>query len=251
MTDTTLTPLMVHVERVVRPVRASARHKGRMREELLAHVTAVYEEELSRLGDAGAARDRAARRLGDPAALTGELQQSVPRGERLVFALERWFGWHAPETAARYTLRVALTVLALDAVLFAALVALLLVTGGPEEVVLARLRPGAALLFVIGVDHFLLGLLYFKLRDALCGAWGARRSGLRASAFAALAALAVLASGLGCNLLALGSLAVSLELLPVWFPLALLAPLGMAVAGLVYGPRQIRHTEWACLDLGG
>ena len=43
--------LMVLVERAVRPVPVGPRQKLRMREELLAHLTEVYEEERARLGD--------------------------------------------------------------------------------------------------------------------------------------------------------------------------------------------------------
>jgi hypothetical protein len=45
MNDTTLTPLKVVVERAVRPVRAGARRKDRMREELLAHLVCIYDQE--------------------------------------------------------------------------------------------------------------------------------------------------------------------------------------------------------------
>src|SRR5689334_20531134 len=37
--------LMVHVERIVRPVRASARRKLRMRRELLVHLQSAVEQE--------------------------------------------------------------------------------------------------------------------------------------------------------------------------------------------------------------
>ena len=48
MNDSTLTRLKVLVERAVRPVRASMSRKHKMREELLAHVSAVFEEEAAR-----------------------------------------------------------------------------------------------------------------------------------------------------------------------------------------------------------
>ena len=60
MNGLTLTRLKVLVERAVRPVRASASRKRLMREELLAHVTAVFEEELARLADEQAALERTA-----------------------------------------------------------------------------------------------------------------------------------------------------------------------------------------------
>ena len=45
MNDCTLTQLKILVERVVRPVRASSERKRKMRDELLAHVSAVFEQE--------------------------------------------------------------------------------------------------------------------------------------------------------------------------------------------------------------
>ena len=42
--------LMVHVERAVRPVRANPARKFKMRQELLAHLTGIYDEELARSG---------------------------------------------------------------------------------------------------------------------------------------------------------------------------------------------------------
>src|SRR4051794_18844817 len=55
------------VERVVRPVRAGIKHKRKMREELLAHLAGIYDEEQALLNDPPAALEAAARRLGDPA----------------------------------------------------------------------------------------------------------------------------------------------------------------------------------------
>src|SRR5215831_4839170 len=75
--------LMVHVERAVRAVRASPARKRRMRQELLAHLTALVEEEKERGGDEGQAVARALQRFGDAASLLRDLQDSVPR-------LERW-----------------------------------------------------------------------------------------------------------------------------------------------------------------
>ena len=57
-----------------------------MREELLAHLTAAFDEEAARLGDDRAALGRTLRRFGDPADLTRELQAAVPWLERVLFA---------------------------------------------------------------------------------------------------------------------------------------------------------------------
>lgn len=75
--------LRVHVERIVRPIRAGVLRKNRMREELLGHLKIAFEEErLSARTDEEAVQ-RAAERLGDPDALREDLQRSVPWYERL------------------------------------------------------------------------------------------------------------------------------------------------------------------------
>ena len=83
MNESTLTQLKTLVERAIRPVRASISRKLKMREELLAHVTTVFEEEAVRLGDEQAALERTAQRFGNPSELTGQLQQSVPTSDFL------------------------------------------------------------------------------------------------------------------------------------------------------------------------
>jgi hypothetical protein len=83
MNDSTRTQLKIIVERAVRPVRASMCHKLKLREELLAHVSAVFEEEEARLDNEQAALERTAQRFGNPAELTGQLQVSVPTSDFL------------------------------------------------------------------------------------------------------------------------------------------------------------------------
>ena len=80
MNESILTQLKVIVERAVRSVRASTSLKWKMRKELLAHVSEVYEEE-AKLGDGQAAMARTQERFGQPAELTGQLQASIPRGD--------------------------------------------------------------------------------------------------------------------------------------------------------------------------
>ncbi len=77
--------LRIQVERVVRPIWASNLRKDQMREELLAHLTRLFEEELARAGDVESATAEAIRRFGDAGALTRELQEAVPWLERWAF----------------------------------------------------------------------------------------------------------------------------------------------------------------------
>lgn len=78
MKDSTLTHLKIIVEKAVRPVRASTARKLQMRDELLGHVAAVFEEEAAKLGDDQTALERTQQRFGNPDELTGQLQRSVP-----------------------------------------------------------------------------------------------------------------------------------------------------------------------------
>jgi hypothetical protein len=78
MNESTLTQMMIVVERAVRPVWASSARKRKMREELLAHVVGVFEEESAKLGDERAAVERTALRFGNPAEVMSQLQETVP-----------------------------------------------------------------------------------------------------------------------------------------------------------------------------
>ena len=103
MNESTLTPLKIIVERAVRPVRASTSRKGKMREELLAHVVGVFEEEWARLGDERAAVERTALRFGNPAEVTSQLQESVPARD----AVRRYWEGRPGEPAWRTAIRFA------------------------------------------------------------------------------------------------------------------------------------------------
>jgi hypothetical protein len=262
MNDTTLTALQVVVERAVRPVRAGARRKDRMREELLAHLAGIYDQERARLGDERAAREEAVRRFGPPADLTRGLQETLTREDRLTYRVERWLGWRAKEPAARHTLRLAVTALALLGAFALATVAFwlterLLKQRGIGPLPRMLLIEASWLAIVTGAV-FLLGWLYFKMRDALCGGPGATRSPPRAAAYGAVISLIALAS-VSAMLLAFGALLfpagglLSLEALgPWWYVLALFALASGPLAALyarTHGPTEIRHAEWACLDI--
>jgi hypothetical protein len=105
--------LKICVERVVRPIRATPGRKDRMRAELLAHLTATYEEELSQDGDTKAALDRAVARFGQPGEVRRELQESVPAFERVLHSrlplpdsVERWDAKWRTESPSRYATRM-------------------------------------------------------------------------------------------------------------------------------------------------
>ena len=101
--------LRIQVERVVRPIRASYLRKDRMREELLAHLTRLYEEELARSGDAESAAAEAIGRFGDAPALSRELQAERPLARTLGIRPLAGFGptrRRHGESPLRYLLRL-------------------------------------------------------------------------------------------------------------------------------------------------
>lgn len=98
MNDAVLTELKILVERVVRPLQASSERKAKIRPELLAHITSVFEEELASGVDEPTALRNSAARFGEPHELTRELQNAVPRFDRALRLLE-WFAGFPPRSS--------------------------------------------------------------------------------------------------------------------------------------------------------
>ncbi len=87
MNERVWTGLKAHVERTTLFLPLRPAQKAQVQEELLAHLVAVYEEELARLKDDEAALNGATSRFGDPEALGEEIRDTVPFSEWLWFAL--------------------------------------------------------------------------------------------------------------------------------------------------------------------
>lgn len=104
LNEAVLKELKSVVDRAVEPVRATFARKQTMREELLAHLVAIFDEEAERLRDEPAALERARQRFGDPEVLTKQLQQAVPRWDRCWSILEN-MGYRPSESAWRLALR--------------------------------------------------------------------------------------------------------------------------------------------------
>jgi hypothetical protein len=100
MNEPTLTQLKIIVERAVRPVRATTSRKRKMREELLAHVTAVFEEE-AKLHEESVALARTAVRFGDVGELTRQLQAAVPASDAPAYFVESFVGLAMQEPVLR------------------------------------------------------------------------------------------------------------------------------------------------------
>ena len=82
MNDHTELELRNLVERVVRPVVAIRASKRKMREELLAHLTAAFEVEFTAIASEPEALERTRQRFGDAAETTAALQASISTPQR-------------------------------------------------------------------------------------------------------------------------------------------------------------------------
>jgi hypothetical protein len=240
---------MKTVERAVRPVRAGTVWKRKTREELLSHLTAIYEEERLKLQDPAAAMQAAANRFGDPTELSREFQATLPVSERRAYFVERLFGWRAPESAFRYMRRQALLSLSILAIACSVIAAGTLLVVGWNGSGWQFLRGTIAFLLITPAAQFLLGWIYYKLRDALYGPIWARKSKAGAAAWTALIMATTLISGVGFVAL------VTWDKVRVVESLAPMSVIALAVAttelalAKYRGPIEIRDTLWASLKL--
>ena len=98
--------LKVLVERVVRPLPISHDRQKRLRSEFLAHLQAIYAEELSHGLDETEALARTAERFGDPVSLAEELRSSVTGWQRWQVIVSRVLEQQPNESAAAHLTRV-------------------------------------------------------------------------------------------------------------------------------------------------
>jgi ATP-dependent Clp protease ATP-binding subunit ClpC len=233
MNESTLTQLKILVERAVRPVRASMSHKRKMREELLAHVTAVFEEEAASLGDEGAALERTGQRFGNPAELTGQFQESVPASDRLALFLEQVFV-RTSASPLRLALRYTLLTLFFPAILLSAYV----MQGRMSEWPIAVAAAVLAFVCVILVDG---------LRDALFGPAG--RSWRKAALVSVASWFLIPGATFALCLTFSGDVSSSLmDVLPL-LPAALLSPAALISPACAFAVDARSQREWASLPI--
>jgi hypothetical protein len=238
------------VERTVRPVHASVARKRKMREELLAHLTGIYDEELTRSDNPTMALQAAAERFGDPALLASEFNSTLPWPERVNYFISHSLGWRPPESAAQYNLRFATGMTAFVAVfLFCCLLpaGIFLKDGWSAMLILSR--PLICVLPFLFVDSFLFGLLYFKLRDALVGAPWAQRSLRKVTLYEGLIALVAYSSALVFTTAVSSNPAHPAAFAYVSLIAVALAAMGFPLVALVNGQDQISDAVWASLDV--
>jgi hypothetical protein len=213
-----------------------------MREELLAHVVGVFEEE-AKLADEQAALARTQERFGQAAELTGQLQESVPPGDSFERFAENFFGGSG-QSALRLAARFAVAFGALSIVV--PLGIMILIDG--------QMPPGAQALPLLSIPlctgflSFCGTLLIHGMRQALYGPAG--RSWLRAGLVAAAAWLIIPVTTFAI------SLAVTVDIQRIFWefvvpllPINVLAPAALVALLYLFDSEGHHDREWARLDI--
>jgi ATP-dependent Clp protease ATP-binding subunit ClpC len=236
------------VEKIVRPVRASTPRKRKMREELLAHLSAIYDQELVRLHTPGAALKAAAERFGNPGELTEQLQAALPFRERMDHFVERWFAWRALESVARYALRQSLITLGILSTVFSLLFIGILLRYGWSDDRWTLVRVLASLTLLAPPTQYVFTFAWIKMRDSLWGVFGSPKSLVRAFFCGAAIAGVVMPSFMAIAWSASWSFRVAIDVFPLAATAGVAAAVATYIAVRVTGPTTIRDTLWAMLD---
>jgi hypothetical protein len=183
------------VERIVRPVGGGIIFRRKTREELLSHLTGIYQEELARNSDAPAAMEQASRRLGNSADLTRELREGLRYADRFAWIMERVLVRRAGESVNHWLLRQSMVSFGLMLGLLLIIVfAWFLPYLGYADTWRA-LRPWIACALATPLFHFGLGLIAIKMRDAMYGVFGSPKSAARVIGLMTVAVIGSAAMG--------------------------------------------------------
>ena len=121
-----------------------------------------------------------------------------------------------------------------------------LVPGGQDRWRLVR--TALAVVLITPAAQFLLGLSYYKLRDALYGPIWATKSRTKVVVYTLLIALVTFCSGIWLALTTTDPLLLSQSLLPIG-GIAAVTAVVVFVAAKRRGPTEIRDTLWASMQL--
>jgi hypothetical protein len=171
------------------------------------------------------------------------LGRDLPISERWSYWAERRFGWRAPESAIRYLFRSSVQ---LDLMLLPLIALVLVGTAWDSVIFWIALRMIIMATLYTPLYLFVVGLLYFKIRDAMWGAFGRRRSALRACLWAVLMAVLTFSGFLSLDYWNIAGVALAPSR-------CLLAARGCTIfyVYLAYtvGPTEIQDAMWRCLTL--
>jgi hypothetical protein len=218
-----------------------------MREELLAHLTAVFEEEAM-LHEESVALARTAARFGEGGELTRQLQAAAPASDAPAYFAESLVGLPMQEPVWRLAFRNAVVLGLFCACLLAVFILVIgLVVGSWSEwVTLARLPSILAPVWAAALT-FVATFLVHGMRQALFGSGG--RSWPRAIGIGLLSWLLVPGLVLAWSIAVSGELLASLlDTLPLLLT-GTLAPVALVLTVTALIP-EIRYiNEWASLPI--
>lgn len=249
MNDAIQRELKIVVERAVRPVPATIARKRKMREELLAHLVSIFEEELGRLGDEQAALDQAKQRFGDPKELTSQLQESVSRWEGFHIFLEKRSRYEPGQPVLRLVrLHVLLALAGYAMVILLALIPVSMMRGRQSELgaIMEILFVVAA---VIALLSFVSVLLVDRMALALCRECS--KPAMRRIALYSLLSLPILPLSTLLLYWGLGlGLAATWHAVRLACGMALLIPVLVMTIARLLAEEQRYIEDWASLEIG-
>jgi ATP-dependent Clp protease ATP-binding subunit ClpC len=211
--------------------------KRKMREELLAHVSAVFEEEAARLDNEQAALERTAQRFGNPAELTGQLQVSVPTSD----FLQRFFEGmtlRTDESTPRRAVRSAVVTFFVFAVFLL-----------PPSFLLQRWVIGWPLMMACAITMLYFTLASERIRQSLDLNGAKGRLWRRAAAIAAASTFLIPGVIFGVLLYYLGDVRSSLINSLAMLPASVLTGVFFAVPVYCFTAEFRSHREWMSLQI--
>ena len=219
-----------------------------MREELLAHVSGVFEEEFAHLGDESAALARTSERFGQPAELAVQLRASVPRRVDSIDRFgEAMVGYPSTESAVRLAGRAAILLGAFCSGVVGIAILIQEWRGqGSEWLTIARI-PSFLTPLEMGFLAFCGTLLMRGMRQALFGPAG--RSWLRAGLIAVAAWSMIPDTAFGNCMALLPDVQTSLRGALLMIPFGGLVPLTMFIVAYGVDAECRRDQEWASLEI--
>ena len=161
--------LKTHIEDIVAPIPAAEIHKNKYRQELFAHLSELYAEELSRTEDAGEAAKAALARLGDPESLRTEFMKDVSPFTLLQVRIERFFAKPPGRSPWRHAARNGAIVFGLYSLAVYGLLMPLVAMGGnqPADMQIAAAAFGVVMGLVLAVFLMAVDLLQAHTRTLL------------------------------------------------------------------------------------
>ncbi|QDT96858.1 hypothetical protein [Gimesia aquarii] len=224
--------LMIHVEKVVRPLRIPLKQKGLIREELLNHLTEIYEEELQEHDKSELAMKVALERFGPAEIISRHLKESLP----WYFMLFSYLPMFAPVRLWPLSTWAIIRRAWLTGMLFWLAVGIpwcgVLIATGRKSI-----ESASALWLILSIFGFVELAMAIGIFGAMHGAYGQRKSMWRTILFAIGGCIGLTAA------IALLKYFVTPELSPGVFVISLLMPLCIMAISALPGFAKLIHQD--------